>query len=74
MYVEKEALKCLYGIPCILVNERRIAGELWVSPKQRTRVAHVLEFISSAVGDIFRLALCFFLFVKPVIVPHSEQA
>ena len=72
MYVKKDTLECLYGIPCILVNERCTAGELWASPKQWTRVAHVFEFISSAVGDIFRLALCFFLFVKPIIVPHSE--
>lgn len=45
-----------------------------ISPKQRTGITHILEFISSAVSETFCLTLCFLLFVKPVIVPHSEQA
>ena len=47
---------------------------VWSSPEKRTGIPHVPEFVASVFSNTFCLALCFFLFVQPVKVPHSEQA
>jgi hypothetical protein len=47
--------------------------EVWSSPEKWTAIAHVAEFSTSFFSYTFCLALGFFIFVKPVEVPHSEQ-
>jgi hypothetical protein len=63
------------GVPssCTQISKGSIMDELWSSPKKRTGVAHVREFVTSIFSNTFCLTLCFFLFVEPVKVPHSEQ-
>lgn len=52
----------------------KVASVLYGVPEKRTGIAHILEFTSPIVGNIFRHTLGFFLFVQPIIVPHSEEA
>lgn len=57
------------------MSEGRIMDDLvWSSPEKRAGIPHVPEFVASVFSNTFCPALCFFQFVKPVKVPHGEEA